>query len=181
MCFGNETNLKESLVKNEDGTYTRTKKSVCSLTCGYTYRNPLIDDDKARAGCRYRNCGANTVEPAENFFTKYPGVFDDMATVDALDMGKWKIEGKGRQDNVNFSLKSRYNIVAKTNSLGIIDRFECSYRSNYYDIVYSKKYDKIFMLEGGEYVELTPTNAYVSTTYYNELMKIMRNIYKGEN
>lgn len=180
LCFGNENNLKESLVKNEDGTYTRTKKSVCSLTCGYTYRNPLIDDDKARAGCKYRNCGTNTVEPAENFFTKYPGVFDDMVTVDALDMSKCKVYSR-YNDTVDFAWKSRYKIIVKTTALGIIDRFECSYRSNDYDIVYSKKYDKMFMMSGGEYEELTSTNSRFSEAYYNELMKIMRNIYKGEN
>ncbi len=181
LRFDNEKNLKESFVKNDDGTYTKTNKSVCTLTCDYTYRRPSIDDDKARAGCRYRNCSIDTVEPAENFFTKYPDVFDDMATVDAIDMSKWQIDCRRSDNWVDFKWKGRYNIIIRTTNLGIIDRFICSYRSDDYDIVYSKKYDKMFILSYGEYNELTSTNSHFSEKYYNELMKIMKNIYKGEN
>lgn len=181
LRFGNETSLKESLIKNADGTYTRTKKSVCQLTCGNTYRAPLIDDDKARAVCKYRKCGVDTVEPAESFFTKYPGVFDEMATVDAIDMSKWQITHRRIDDWVDFKWKGRYDIIIRTTNLGIIDRFVCSYRSYDYEIVYSQKYDKLFVFSCGCYEELTSTTSYFSKTYYNELMKIMRNIYKGEN
>jgi hypothetical protein len=180
LCFSDETNNKESFTKNDDGTYTRTKKCICQLTCGYTYGHPQIDSDKARERCRYRNCSLTTIEPVENFFTKYPGAFDDMATVDALDMNKWQIYSK-YSETVYFKLKGRYNITVSTNGLGIINVFTCDYRSNSYEIVYSKKYDKIFELYCGEYSEITETSSKFSETYYNELMKIMRNIYKGED
>lgn len=181
LYVGNEKNLKESFVQNDDGTYTQTKKSVCALTCGYTYSNPLIDDDNARARCKYRKCSVDTVEPAENFFTKYPGAFDDMATVDAIDMNKWQINCRRLDNWVDFKWKGRYNIILRTTNLGIIDRFVCGYRNDGYEIVYSKKYDKMFMASCGVYEEFTLTNSNVSETYYNELMKIMRNIYEGEN
>lgn len=180
LHFSDETNNKESFVKNQDGTYTRTNKCVCQLTCGYTYGHPQIDSDKARERCRYRNCSSTTIEPVENFFTKYPGAFDDMATVDALDMNKWQIQSK-YSETVYFKLKDRYNITVSTNGLGIINCFTCDYRSNSYEIVYSKKYDKMFELYCGKYSELAPENSKFSETYYNELMKIMRNIYKGED
>lgn len=180
LYFSDETNNKESFVKNADGTYTRTKKCVCQLTCGYTYGHPQIDSDKARERCRYRSCSLTTIEPVEDFFTKYPGAFDDMATVDALDMSKWQISSK-YSENVYFKLKGRHNITVSTNGLGIINVFACYYRSNSYEIVYSKKYDKMFELYCGFYSEITQKNSKFSETYYNELMKIMRNIYKGED
>ena len=173
--------LKESFAKNEDGTYTQNRKSVCTLVCDYSYSCPQIDSDKARSVCKYRKCSAESIEPADNFFTKYTGAFDDVATVDALDMTKWKVSYKHSNDSVDFKVNGRYNITAKTTNLGIIDRFVCAYRSNVYEVVYSKKYDKMFLLECGEYVELKSTSSRFSETYYNELMKMMRNIYKGEN
>ena len=84
-------------------------------------------------------------------------------------------------DNVDFKFKGRYNIIASTTNLGIIDRFVCNYRSSNHEIVYSKKYDKLFELSYGEYSELTAHDSPFSETCYNELMKIMRNIYKGDD
>lgn len=181
LRFSGETKLKESLIRNDDGTYTRTEKTVCSLICGNSYSNPLIESEKARGVCMYRYCGTNTVASIDDFFIKYPGAFDDMATVDALDMSKWQIDYKDTDGSVDLKWRGRYNLRVHTTSLGIIDRFISNYRNNNYKLVYSKKYDKIFVLSWGEYSEITPANSSFSTQYYNELMKIMRNIYKGEN
>lgn len=172
--------IKESFVKNEDGTYTKTKKTACQLLCGYSYGSHQIDTDKARSHCRYRNCNANTIAKIDNVFLNYPGVFDDIAMVDALDTSKWEIYTRHSNDHITFKLKSRYNILVYTTNLGIVDRFICSYRSNNHEIMYSKKYDKMFELCYGEYHELTTSDMPFSETYYNELLKIMRNIYKGD-
>ena len=181
LRFSNETNLKEQLIKNDDGTYTRTKKTVCSLVCGNSYNNPLIESERARGVCAYRRCSASTVNAVDDFFIKYPGAFDDMATVDALDMSKWQVEYKHLDNGVDFKWKGRYNLCVHTTSLGIIDYFNSNYRNNTYKLVYSKKYDKMFVFSWGEYSEINTTNSSFSTQYYNELMKIMRSIYKGEN
>ena len=177
----NETEVKESFVKNDDGTYIRTRNATCSLGCGNAYRKTLIDSPEARDSCMYRRCGLNTIQPISDFFTKYPGAFDDMATVDALDMNKWEMNYKSLDNSASFRSKGRYNIYIHTTNLGIIDRFECNYRSNHYTMAYSKKYDKIFVFKYGEYSEPTATGSGFSTQYYNALMQIMRNIYKGEN
>jgi len=174
-------NLKESLTKNADGVYIKTMKSECLLTCGYAYSNSSIDDVDARNKCQYRHCGADTVGLIDNFFAKYPGAFDDMATVDALDMSEWQINCRHAGNALEFKWTGRYSLYVHTTGLGIIDRFECNYRNNIYTIVYSKKYDKMFTFNWGEYSEFTATNSLFSTQYYNTLMKIMRNIYKGEN
>lgn len=177
----NETEVKESFVKNDDGTYIRTRKTTCSLGCGNVYNKTPIDSSDARTGCMYRRCSINTIQPISDIFVKYPGIFDDMATVDALDMNKWEMIYKGLDNSATFRSKGRYNIRVHTTGLGIIDRFECNYRSNYHIMAYSKKYDKIFIFKYGEYSELTATGSGFSTQYYNALMQIMRNIYKGEN
>jgi len=181
LRFSGETELKESLVKNDDGTYTRTKKTVCSLTCGNSWAAPPIESVKARKACMYNRCGANTVAPIDDFFIKYPGAFDDMATVDALDMSKWQVNYKNSDGSIDFKWNGRYNLHANITNLGIIDKFKCNYRNNSCQIVYSKKYDKIFALSWGVYSEINASNSLFSTQYYNELMKIMRNIYKGED
>ena len=176
-----EQDLKESFHKNEDGTYTQTRKAVCKLVCDFSYGCPSIDSEKARSICRYRKCCAETIEPAEKFFAKYPGAFDDMATVDALDMSKWTVHHRHSDDTVDLKRSGRYNIFVRTTSLGIVDRLICNYRSDTYEIVYSKKYDKLFMLDYGEYADVTSSNTKLSEAYLNELMKIVRNIYKGED
>ena len=176
-----EQDLKESFHKNEDGTYTQTRKAVCKLVCDFSYGCPSVDSDKARSVCRYRKCGAETIEPVEKFFAKYPGAFDDMATVDALDMSKWTVNYRLVDDTVELKRSGRYSIFVRTTSLGIVDRFICNYRSDTYEIVYSKKYDKLFMLDYGEYADVTSSNTKLSEAYLNELMKIVRNIYKGED
>lgn len=185
MCHNlrssNENTLKESLVKNDDGTYTRVKKTVCSLGCGNSWGRPSIDSDDARSVCMYRRCDANTLVPIDDFFIKYPGAFDDMATVDALDKSKWQLYCKHYNDYIEFNWKGRYNISVYTTNLGIIDYIKCNYRNKTYYIVYSKKYDKMFAFDYGAYKELTANNSYFSTQYYNELLKIMKDIYKGEN
>ena len=181
LLLKDEQDLKESFHKNEDGTYTQTRKAVCKLVCDFSYGCPSIDSDKARSVCRYRKCGAETIEPAEKFFAKYPGAFDDMATVDALDMSKWTVNCRYNDDTVELKRSGRYNIFVRTTSLGIVDRFVCHYRSDTYEIVYSKKYDKLFMLNYGEYADITSSNTKLSEAYLNELMKIVRNIYKGED
>ena len=181
LRFSDTTQLKDQLIKNDDGTYTRTQKTVCSLHCGNSYSSPLIESEKARKCCMYRHCGADTVAPIGDFFIKYPGAFDDMATVDALDMSKWQINYKSPDGSVDFKWTGRYSLYVHTTSLGIIDRFDSNYRNNNYKLVYSKKYDKMFALAWGEYSEITATNSSFSAQYYNELLKIMRNIYKGEN
>lgn len=177
----NEDILKESWVKNDDGTYTRVKKTVCSLTCGNSWGRPSIDSNDARLACMYRRCDNNTLAPVDDFFIKYPGAFDDMATIDALDKSKWHLYYKSSDDYIEFTWKGRYNLSVYTTSLGIIDYMRCNYRNKSYIIVYSKKYDKMFAIDYGEYRELTANNSDFSTQYYNELLKIMKDIYKGEN
>ena len=177
----NEDILKESWVKNDDGTYTRVKKTVCSLGCGNSWGHPSIDSNDARLACMYRRCDANTLVPIDDFFIKYPGAFDDMATVDALDKSKWQLYCKHYNDYIEFNWKGRYNISVYTTNLGIIDYIKCNYRNKTYYIVYSKKYDKMFAIDYGAYKELTANNSDFSIQYYNELRKIMKDIYKGEN
>ena len=177
----NETTLKESLVKNDDGTYTRTKKTVCSLVCDNSWSHPSIESATARQCCIYSRCHEQSVARIEDFFIKYPGAFDEMATVDTLDMSKWDVDYKYSDNSVRLKRKGRYSMYAHITNLGIIDRLECHYRSCTYRIVYSKKYDKMFAIMYGEYKELIAANQIFSTQYYNELMKIMRNIYKGED
>ena len=181
LSISSMTQINKSFTKNDDGTYTMNRKDVCSLTCSNSYKHPQIDKSSARESCRYKRCSVDTIGPIDSFFLKYPGAFDDMATVDAIDMNKWQIRYKHSDNSVEFKLKGRYNIYIRTTSLGIIDRFEVDYRNNCYTLAYSKKYDKIFVFKWSDYCELTMDNSDFSKQYYNELVKNIRNIYKGEN
>ena len=87
-------------------------------------------------------------------FTKYPGVFDDMITVDKiLDNGFTERINYPSRGLVEYKLKGKNNITAVVNRLNIVDYFEISYRNYTIDVVYSKKYEMMFSISSGMYRE----------------------------
>lgn len=146
--------LSAKYILQEDGSYiANTKKSV-KLSCGYRYGYIDIDSQDARNTCRYRSCATAEMRSINDFFTKYPGVFDDMITVDKiLDNGFTERINYPSRGLVEYKLKGKNNITAVVNRLNIVDYFEISYRNYTIDVVYSKKYEMMFSISSGMYRE----------------------------
>lgn len=168
--------IKQSYVQQEDGSYVSSTKATCGLVCTYSYRAHDIDSDSARTHCRYAGCSSATVQPFEDVFTKYPGVFDELATADALDGNVWKYEEKSG-DHYIFRAVSRYNIKAYVRKEGIIDLFTYSSRYTRYIFKYSKTYNKLFWLDDDNYTE----SCSVSGNVKSQLLKLVSEIYNKEN
>lgn len=180
MRLANIQQSHTSFVKNEDGTYSKTEKAKCDLICGQTRNNYKIDSTEARGVCMYRQCSADTLKPIDDVFLKYPGLFDDMATVDDLGEKNWKF-GYNYGKYSKFVYTGRYNLEVYVAKVGIINYFSWDYRNSTYNIMYSSKYDKLFLFDYDRYREISKTGyCPFSGVAYDNIMKIMHEIYKGE-
>ena len=179
-CFGckymREMGSKQLSVKytlQEDGSYSANVKKSLNLVCTATWNNPDINSQGARDVCRWKQCATSEMKAIEDVFTKYPCVFDDMITVDkVLDNGFTKREEYDMRNEVHYKLKARNNITAVVNKLNIVDKFVIDYRSNHYNVMYSKKYNKLFTMSNGKYIVCDSIWCIPDTTFENIKAKI---------
>ena len=150
-CFGCP-NLKEygsktkscKYVLQDDGKYIATIKKEMNLICGRSwYHNYNINSQEARTNCIYKGCIVATMESIKDVFTEYPGIFDDIITVEDRD--------QKRDGTTWYTLKGRDNIIAIVNAINIVDGFMVSRYSNNWNVVYSKKYNEFYCIWNGKY------------------------------
>ena len=167
----------EKYVQNDDGTYMLTTKMQCKLFCGLRYSSLDINSKDARRTCKYAGCKSTVPVPIEDTFTKFPEAFNQVATVDALDPKNWTFDNA--KSNIFYKAKRTYNLLAEINEFGIIKCFVYMYRGYSYRFVYSKKYDKIFWMQYGNYREKSPISMLSSRA--ENIKKLVSEIYTKEN
>ena len=159
----NEVSINSSkIIPNEDGTFTK-KYSVCvALSCNYgLWTSYEINDPHLIEMCKYRNCGSAKGIEIHDTFTLYPGLFDDIITVDSiLDNGYEAVIYRGTT-TTEYRLSTDLEIDATVNSLGIVDRFVIHHITDCGEVVwYSKKYNRLFVADvSGHYHEYHGFNA----------------------
>lgn len=166
-------NKKVKYVENEDGTFHRVTNDDVTLTCGYTWQKIGINDEARINYCRYRKCTESTISGFDGFFDKYPNAFDDMITVDAL---KFRTASTYNGYTV-FDLKCRGNIEAYVNGKGIVDHFRISRRYDSRTVYYSKKYNKLFCENRGQYMEMK-SDYYWPSDKIDYIKKTIANLYE---
>ena len=179
-CFGckymREMGSKQLSVKytlQEDGSYLANAKKSLSLVCTATWNTPDINSENARGYCKFKQCTTAEMKAIEDVFTKYPSAFDDMITVDkVLDNGFTEREEYDIRNEVYYKLKARNNITAVVNKLNIVDKFVIDYRSHRYNVIYSKKYNKLFTMSNGTYIVCDSIWCIPDTTFENIKAKI---------
>ena len=160
-CFGcgylktsSEKLLSQKFVLNDDGTYAESTKRNVRLRCGVNWNRYDINSDDARHCCKYARCENATFKPVDDFWTKYPNAFDELIAVDKIvDSGYLKMYRYS--NHINFALHERPNISATVNNQGVCCCFKLIHRQNGYELRYSKKYDKVWALYNGRFVELS--------------------------
>lgn len=132
-------------VPNGDGTYQEKIEQTVELYCRQSsYDNFALDSERALTTCPFRMCGDAYKMEIEDMFTKYPGVFDDIITVDKLlDNGYDKIVYSDRRGSM-YVLDEMLDMYAYVNKLGIVDKLMIDGYGGSYDLWYSKRYDKLF-------------------------------------
>ena len=146
---GKQLSVKYSL--QEDGSYVGTIKKNVKLMCNKVFYHRVdINSQDARDNCRYKNCATAEMSKIEDIFTRYPGVFDDIITVDSVVDAGFK-ERREIGNLVYYTLKARNNIVAVVNKMNIVEYFIIHYRSDSWNVMYSKKYNMLVRMNNGMY------------------------------
>ena len=173
MSEGDSKQLSAKYTLQEDGSYLVNAKKSTKLYCRTYFKSYNINSQEARQNCRFKGCATAEMQPIEDVFTKYPGLFDDIITVD-------KILENGFTERIEYThrgvthckLKGRNHITAIVNKLNIVDRFVIDYRSQSFDVVYSKKYDKLFLINGSSYKEYNSSESIPDKTLESIKKKI---------
>lgn len=165
--------LSSKYTLQEDGRYVVNVKNNVKLSCKNSWDYYDINSQGARDVCRWKQCATSEMKAIEDVFTKYPCVFDDMITVDkVIDNGFTERKEYDIRNEVHYKLKARNNITAVVNKLNIVDKFVIDYRSHQYNVMYSKKYNKLFTMSNGTYIVCDSIWCIPDTTFENIKAKI---------
>lgn len=159
---------------NTDGTYTETNKRCVNLVCHKTWNDYEINSAEANHSCKYSACETAQFKAVEDFWTKYPGAFDDMITVDRIiDIGYKDVK---KYDYYSiFDIKCRTKMRALVNNQGICFGFQISHNRSYYDVCYSKKYDTAWYSQYGNYSQFS--NLCLPESTERSIMNKLRELY----
>ena len=161
--------------KNVDGKYTVTQTYTADLMCGTGYWGVPIDSQDVIHNCKYYACRNSGVQPINDIFVKYPGLFDKSVTVDMLIKKNYE-----RNDYLNgffeYDMKCRGTLVACVNEMGIIDHFRLRYKHSSYRLYYSDKYNLLFIDSYMSYSETIPYN--VSDAKWEQVKAKIAALYK---
>lgn len=164
-------------VSNGDGTYTQKSETIVTLNCNYSlWTSFKCDSTKAIETCRFRGCGSAKANEIQDTFTMFPGLFDDIITVDKiLDNGNvfvnWSDEWM-----TEYQLDKETGLHAHVNKLGIVDRFYIDGPYGCYYIWYSKKYDEFFWTDNVSYSIWNPVS--FDNGHKSKIKEYIRNLYK---
>ena len=168
---------KRRFVFKEDGTCVEKIDRNVDLVCSYgLWHSFYIDSQEALDTCKFRQCASAHPMEINDIFTEYPGVFDDIITIDTiLDNGYETILYSDRRETSYFiTLNNQF--IAYVNSLGIVDRFSVEVEYCFYTLWYSKRYSKVFTCDDdGHYQEWRPN---ISEEKIAEVTNCITELYK---
>jgi hypothetical protein len=171
------TTVSEKLTENDDGSYSITTKTNARLECRHSYWNYHdINSQEARKICKYHDCEASGMDTYKDIFSKYPGIFDDILTIDVLIKKKWELISRENDGYCTFKIPISFNLYAVTTPHGFIDYFYYKYRNSHFQFRYSPKYTKAIWLKWSDYQELRPIE--ISDTTFEKITKKVIELYK---
>ena len=168
-----ERDEKNSYVLNVDGTITRKSTSIVEFMCTKNlWNNYRIESQNAINRCAKRRCKDAAGVEITDAFTMFPGLFDDIITVDSILNNGYEEITFSDEYITEYLLNRELEIHAVVNPIGIVDRFIVHGLTDYGDVVYySKKYDGLFQGGTTDYVP------YVCDKY-TEIIEYIRKLYK---
>ena len=176
----NTKTMDEKFAINDDGTYNITTKTNAKLYCNYDYWGyPDIDSEDARKKCKYARCEAEGMETYKDIFSKYPGIFDDILTIDILLKKKWILIYRDSAGYSTLKIPINFNLYAVVTPQGFVDFFYYQYRNSQFQLIYSPKYAKIIWKRWNEYRENKPSE--VSDSVLEKITKKVIELYKEAN
>lgn len=158
---------------NSDGTYVEKVHITGIATCKYfnSWSSYSVMSDFVLHECNKRKCRFAELVEIEDIFTKYPGVFDDIITVDALIDAGYHVKMRHDLEQDVYLMEDFY---ASVNEIGVVDKFviNCGWDSDIY-LYYSSKYDMFFDSKYREYKDNHLAN-------FENMAKIVKKLYGGK-
>ena len=146
MTFEYDEDIKRTLKRDKDGSFIQKSTDRVTLRCTrsglWTYDNILSQE--AINNCVKRRCANATEIEISDFFTKNPGAFDDILTIDALLDYGYNVDVCDCDNYCDLDYEEEYSIGACINKLGIVDCFYVWYDGDRHYLYYSKKYNELF-------------------------------------
>ena len=177
LCTENKTMVVKKYVVNSDGSFSEKIENKVDLRCSqHFWRSYSITSEDAINLCLKRQCAVATETPIVDFFTEYPGAFDDIITIDSLlDNGYEVGVAEERTLRYDIEVKDEYTIGVTINPLGIVDKFYVWYEGDRYWLHYSRKYDELFY-DGHEYFVWDADH--IPTEIRNEIKETIAKLYR---
>ena len=179
LSVDDEWPIKSQYFVRPDGTIGEKIERDVTLKCskGSSWYYPNICSKEVIEACRKRQCADATEIEISDFFTEYPGVFDDIITVDRLldDGHNVVLREGGRETCFEFVSTDDYTIGAVINGIGIIDRFFVWWAGDKYTVYYSRKYDELVTTSRGEYCKWV--KLYMTEETRNEIKNEIKKLY----
>lgn len=178
MCTKEFTNPNKRYIANDDGTYTLKTETIVSLVCNRGYWSDYkCNSTEAIMNCKFRQCESAKAEEITDIFIDYPGLFDQMITVDKLLDNGYKNTTWEDKYTREYIVDEDIGLVAHVNSLSIVDRFLVNNYKYCNYVYYSKKYDEFFGTDNGygyniwDPIDVTEENK-------DKVKELIRKIYK---
>jgi hypothetical protein len=150
LYLSGTSRVSAKYVVNKDGSFGLIETMNADLRCDNTnsWFYPSIDSCDAICKCDKRRCADATENEISDFFTQYPGAFDDILTIDRLLDENYDVSLGGRnclRNEIIFNDDNHYVISVYINSIGIVDYFSVRWLGFAWHVYYSKKYDELFV------------------------------------
>ena len=157
----NEGAQQIKYIDNGNGTFTKKIVGNVKLMCNkHPWHSHDITSPIAISQCERRQCKDAVPLPIVDVFTKFPGVFDDIITVDTIIANGYEEIVYKDKSGTEYLLSRELDICAWVNAIGIVESFIINGTGEYGDIVYySKKYNKLFTDCADDYVEYKEDDA----------------------
>lgn len=169
--------LKKSYKLLENGTYEISTKESATLVCKNNRDLSEINLENGRKYCKFRDCTKENIVDIEDFWTQYPGAFDEMAAIDSISNPKG-FEHQYTDYEIKVQILKRPAIWAYVNVVGAIYKFRVDTKYNCYQLRYSKKYNELFRIVGPTYKKFNPENDYISAEMYKKVFNAISKLYK---
>lgn len=126
-----------------------------------------IGTEEAMNACIHKKCSNATMIEVNDIFTKNPGIFDDIITIDrVVEVGYKSMRNEYNGIYTAYALNGRNQIEARVNSAGIVEDFIIRYGRNSYMVMYSKQLNKLYKCNGSIYIEWNPSEIKDSVKAY---------------
>ena len=148
---------------------------ICRNSGYWSYHS--IESDAAIQLCKKRQCADAVEIEIADFFTNYPGAFDDIITIDSLLDNGYNVQISHTSNGYERDIitTDAYALGVWINGLGIVDKFYVYVDGELHYLYYSKRYNELFYKHRQNYDIWIPYN--IPDDMVNEIKNKIATLY----